>query len=97
MKNKYRLVPFVKKVKFEDHIKAFNYKDSRMPVSHLQKSIYKLIRRICNYKVISSAVRLEYHIDSEALPLTEITKERLLDAEATLKALKGAVSELEKA
>ena len=97
MKNKYRLVPFAKKVKFENHIKAFNYKDSRMPISHLQKSIYKLIRRICNYKVISSAVKFEFHIDNESLPLAEITKERLLDAEATLKAIKSAIAECEQA
>ncbi len=94
---KYRLVPFAKKVKYENYIKAINYKDTRIPASHLPKAIYKLVRRICNYKVITSAMKNEFHIDQEALPLTNITKERLLDAEATLKAIKNVIQDYEQA
>jgi ankyrin repeat protein/predicted DNA-binding WGR domain protein len=87
MDKKYRLVPIIKKVKIDNYIKAFNYKDPRLPRSQLEKHIYKLIRRVCNYKVISTAVKYEYHIDSSALPLQNISKERLMDAEAIVKAI----------
>jgi predicted DNA-binding WGR domain protein len=94
---KYRLVPVTKKTRFESFLKAFNYKDPRLPQSNLDKHIFKLIRRICNYKVISNAVKTEYRIDDAVVPLQSLTKDRLLDAEAIVKGLSTALENYEKA
>jgi ankyrin repeat protein/predicted DNA-binding WGR domain protein len=94
---KYRLVPVVKKHKVENYIKAFNYKDPRLPPTQLDKPIYKMIRRVCNYKVISTAIKFEYHIDSNVLPLQNISRERLLDAEAILKGISNTLEQYQKA
>ncbi len=94
---KYRLVPLAKKTRFESFLKAFNYKDPRMPQSNLDKHIFKLIRRLCNYKVISSAIKAEYRIDEAVVPLQSLTKDRLLDAEAIVKGLTTALENYEKA
>ena len=97
VEKKYRLVPVVKRMKVESYIKAINYKDPRIPLSHLDKAIYKLIRRICNYKVISSAVKFEFQIDSNILPLQSLTRERLADAESVLKAIESTIESYNKA
>jgi ankyrin repeat protein/predicted DNA-binding WGR domain protein len=88
---KYRLVPVTKRTKVENFITAINYRDSRLPQSHIDKAIYKLIRRICNYKVISNAVKFEYHIDNSIVPLQSLTKNRLADADAVLKAIQNTL------
>jgi ankyrin repeat protein/predicted DNA-binding WGR domain protein len=91
VEKKYRLVPVRKETKVENFIKAINYKDPRIPETHLDKTIYKLIRRICNYKVINNAVKNEYRMDNSILPLQSLTKERLSDAETILKALQKSL------
>ena len=97
VEKKYRLVPVTKKTRFESFLKAFNYKDPRMPQSNLDKQIFKLIRRLCNYKVISNAIKSEYRIDESVVPLQSLTKDRLLDAEAIVKGLTTALENYEKA
>jgi ankyrin repeat protein/predicted DNA-binding WGR domain protein len=94
---KYRLVPQTKKTRFESFLKAFNYKDPRLPPSNLDRFIFKLIRRLCNYKVISNAIKTEYRIDESVVPLQSLTKDRLLDAEAIVKGLTTALENYEKA
>ena len=97
MDKRYRLVPVEKKTRFESFLKAFNYKDQRVPASHLEKNIFKLIRRICNYKVLSNAIKGEYHIDDSIVPLQSLTKDRLLEAEAIVKGLTSAIEAYEEA
>ena len=62
----------------------------RIPSSHLHKAIYKLIRRICNYKVIINAVKLSITSNS-ILPLQSLTKERLADADTLLNGIQNAL------
>jgi ankyrin repeat protein/predicted DNA-binding WGR domain protein len=88
---KYRLVPVHKQHRVENFLKAFNYRDSRIPDTKLEHAVFKLIRRVCNYKTISTALRVEFNIDETVLPLQSLTKERLLDAEAVLKSLAKAI------
>ena len=92
---KYRLVPVTKRTKFESYLKAFNYKDPRMPDTHLTKPVFKLIRRICNYKIFNNALKFEYNLDESVLPLQSITKERLLDALSVLTAIEKAIDSYE--
>ena len=93
---KYRIVPFVAKAKYENYIKAFNYSDPRMPKSELPLVIFKLMRRICNYKIISTALKA-YNFDSAHLPLHSLSKERILDAQAIVDALTKTFESYEKA
>jgi ankyrin repeat protein/predicted DNA-binding WGR domain protein len=94
---KYRLVPFLAKTKFENYIKAFNFKDSRLPKTELVKEIYALIRRLCNYKIITSALNQQYRFNSETVPIHSLTKERLSDAQTILDAISKTLTSYEEA
>lgn len=93
---KYRLVPFVAKTRFENYIKAFNFKDPKLPRSQLPKEIFALMRRICNYKIITNALR-SHHYDSSIVPLHSLSRERILDAQAVLDGLKKTLDSYEAA
>ena len=93
---KYRLVPFVAKTRFENYIKAFNFKDPKLPKSELPKEIFALMRRICNYKIITNALRT-HNYDSSVVPLHSLSRERILDAQAVLDGLKKTLESYETA
>jgi ankyrin repeat protein/predicted DNA-binding WGR domain protein len=92
---KYRLVPFVAKTKFENYIKAFNYHDPKIPKSHLPKEIYQFMRRVCNYKIITNALKANYQFNSSEVPIHALTKERISDAKAVLDALSKTLQSYE--
>jgi ankyrin repeat protein/predicted DNA-binding WGR domain protein len=92
---KYRLVPFASKTKFENYIKAFNFKDSRLPRTELPKEIFALMRRLCNYKIITNALNQQYRFNSEEVPIHSLTRERLADAQAILDAISKALTSYE--
>ena len=90
---KYRLVPFSKKTRFEQYLKAFNYRDPSLPNTNLAKAVFKFIRRICNSKVFSNALKFEFNIDETILPLQSLTRERLSDAQTILNSIEKAIQD----
>ena len=94
---KYRLIPFAKKNKFESYIKAFNYSDPKIPKTQLAKPIFNLLRRTSNYKIITNALKTQYNWSEEELPLQNISRERVLDAQAVLDAIKKTLKVYEDA
>jgi ankyrin repeat protein/predicted DNA-binding WGR domain protein len=92
---KYRLVPYEKKTKFENYIKAFNYTDSRIPASKVSKPLFRLMRRLCNFKIFSQALKNEFEMSEDIIQ--SLTRERILDAEAVLGALSKAIADYSKA
>ena len=94
---KYRLVPFIAKTKFENYIKAFNYHDPKIPRSILPKEVYQLLRRVCNYKIITNALKANYNYNSSEVPIHALTKERIADAQAVLDGLTKTLASYEAA
>ena len=94
---KYRLVPFVTPTKHENFIKAFNYKDPKLPRSSLNQPIYDLMRRICNQNVMAKAFRQEYSNDLENFSLQNMSRQRLQDATVILDNISEVSKEYEKA
>ena len=92
---KYRLMPVAAKTKFENYIKAFNFKDSRIPKSELEDKIYALMRRLCNYKVISNSLKLQYRFNDEEVPVHSLSRERLADAQAVLDGISNTLKSYE--
>ena len=92
---KYRLVPFVAKTKFENYIKIFNYHDSKIPRSRLAKEVYQLLRRVCNYKIVTNALKNNYNFNSSEVPIHSLTRERVEDAQAVLDGLSKALTAYE--
>ena len=94
---KYRLVPYEKKTKFENYIKAFNYTDSRIPASKVSKPLFRLMRRLCNFKIISQALKSQYQMSEESMPMQNLSRERILDADAVLGGIVKSITEYEEA
>jgi len=94
---KYRLVPYEKKTKFENYIKAFNYTDSRIPASKVSKQLFRLMRRLCNFKIISQALKSQYQMSEESMPMQNLSRERILDADAVLGGIVKSITEYEEA
>jgi ankyrin repeat protein/predicted DNA-binding WGR domain protein len=92
---KYRLVPYEKKTKYESYIKAFNYTDSRIPEYKVSKPLFRLMRRLCNYKIIAQALKNNFRMSEDSIQ--NLTRERILDADAVLGGLSKAIEEYEKA
>lgn len=86
---KYRLVPYTKKVHYSEFLQPINYKDPALPDSTLSKPIFRLIRRISNFKMISKTLNL-FGIDEKQLPSQNLSKERLEEALQVLSQLKDA-------
>ena len=93
---KYKLVTVAKKLRNADtYLKAFNYSDPELPNTHLEHPVFKWVRRICNSKVFSNILRFEFHLDDKMLPLQDLSKERLQDADTILRALDAEIKEYE--
>lgn len=92
---KYRLVTYNPPHKAQSYLKKINYKDPKLPESDLEKPIYKFIRRICNAKIILRNVN-NFQFDTESLPVRNLTRDRLIKAEAILTELIKITSRAQK-
>jgi ankyrin repeat protein/predicted DNA-binding WGR domain protein len=92
VEKRYRLVPYAKKAKFENFLKAFNYKDNRIARPQVEPYIFKLVRRLCNSRIFVNALKNVFEF---ALPMRSLTKERIEDAKAVLDSLEKAIEELQ--
>ena len=79
----------------DNYLKAFNYTDPELPTTRLEHPVFKLVRRVCNSKVFGNILRDEFHLDDKMLPLQDLSRERLQDAETVLKALEAEVKAYE--
>ena len=83
VKKKYRLVTYKQPVKVDNYLRPINYKDPTLIESKLDKDIFKLIRRLCNSKIIQNVSTL-YQFDEEVLPFRNLNTERLENAQQVL-------------
>jgi len=80
---KYQLLTFTKRTNHKEYLVPFNLKDPHVPKSHLDKEIRRVVEDIANVKMYQSCMR-NYHIDTDYLPLANLTKSLLTEAQQIL-------------
>ena len=79
---KYRLIPFKAKYRHDNYIKGFDLEKCKK--SELTPTILKFLYTITRAKTFNNGFKFSCNIDTDTLPLQDLTKERLMDAQAVL-------------
>ena len=92
---KYQLLKTIYSVNPKKLLKPFDYKNESLPKRHIHKSIYKVMRNICDVKIFEAEIR-NFGIDEELLPFSNLSKDHLLQAKENLLALLDLIEEMTK-
>ena len=88
---KYRLVPFIKKYKHQNYIKSFDFKSCEK--SKMSPVLLKFLHNITEAKLYITGWS-QFGMDTELLPLQNLTKERILDAFTIQQSLQRLIKQI---
>jgi len=91
---KYQLLNFTCKTNAKEYIVPFDLKNPNVPKSRLDKDMKKIMEDITNMKMYQASMN-SFHIDQEFLPLANLTKEILNEAQQILFEIKECQEEEE--
>lgn len=91
---KYQLLNFTNKSNAKEYIVPFDLKNPNVPKPKLEKELRKIVEDITNMKMYQASMR-SFHIDQDFLPLANLTKEILNEAQQILFEIKECQEEEE--
>lgn len=91
---KYQLLNFTNKRNAKEYLVPFDLKNPNVPKPKLDKDLRPIIEDISNMKMFQATMQ-QYHIDTTFLPLTNLTKELLNEAQQILFEIKEYQEEIE--